>query len=368
MNIEGSGEKHMKKILSVLLFFVLLAGLALPAAAEEFGENAEYVRITVKGYGDIYAELYPQIAPITVENFLKLVNQGFYDGLTFHRIISGFMIQGGDPNGNGTGGSPDKIKGEFSKNGVNNPLLHDRGVLSMARSSDMNSASSQFFIMHSDSPHLDGSYAAFGRVLAGMWIVDKICQSTPVQDNYGSVAKDDQPVIDRIQVCAKEEAAAAKAAEAEIGRSGTVFQDRLSSLSFTVPEGWHMVSDIRGQASFEKDESDLQFIVVRSNQWDPLPTAYKDSYASKGFTREKLDSNAFTKDSLVGMIGGKADDYAQETYSGVSFYTAEQQTKLGLFTYFVGAKNGYVYLFAFAGAKDSGAFSEIGQVMDALSF
>lgn len=358
----------MKKYLFGLLAFVLAIGLALPGAAEEFGGNAEYIRITVKDYGDIYGELYSEIAPVTVDNFIRLVNQGFYDGLTFHHIVSGFMIQGGDPNGNGTGGSPDKIKGEFSRNGVNNPLLHDRGVLSMARSADMNSASSQFFILHSDSPHLDGSYAAFGRVLAGMWIVDKICQSTPVQDNNGSVAKDDQPVIDRIQVCTKEEATAAKAAEAAIGRGGGVFQDRLSSLSFTVPEGWHMVSDIQGQASFEKDESDLQFIVVRSNQWDPLPAVYKANYTSRGITREKLNTSAFTKESLVGMIGGKAEDYTQETHSDISFYTAEQQTRLGLFTYFVGAKNGYVYLFAFAGAKDSGAFSEIGQVMDALSF
>ena len=209
----------MRKILAVMLTLILLMGLAVPGLGEEFGQNAQYVRIAVRGYGDLYAELYPDIAPITVENFLKLAKEGFYDGLTFHRIISGFMIQGGDPLGNGTGGSPEKIKGEFAQNGVSNPLLHDRGVLSMARSQDMNSASSQFFIMHSDSPHLDGSYAAFGRVLAGMWIVDKICQVTPVQDSNGTVAKEDQPVIDTIQPCAKEDAYAAKSAEGAWARA-----------------------------------------------------------------------------------------------------------------------------------------------------
>ena len=357
----------MKKILSVFLTLALVLGLALPVKSEEFGHNAAYIRITVRDYGDIYAELYPDIAPITVENFLKLVNQGFYDGLTFHCIISGFMIQGGDPNGNGTGGSPDKIKGEFSQNGVNNPLLHDRGVLSMARSQDMNSASSQFFIMHSDSPHLDGSYAAFGSVLAGMWVVDKICQETPVQDRNGTVIRDDQPVIESIHVCEKEEASAAKAAEAEIGKGGTKFEDRLSPLSFTVPEGWHRTADIKGQVSFEKEQSDLRFVIVRSNQWAPLPAAYKASYAGSGMTQDKMDTSAFTKQSLVGMVGGKADDYAEETHSGIIFYTAEQQTSLGLYTYFIGAKNGYVYLFAFTGGRDKGAFAEIGNIMDALT-
>ncbi|MDE7105559.1 MAG: peptidylprolyl isomerase, partial [Anaeroplasmataceae bacterium] len=119
--------------------------------------------------------------PITVKNFLKLVESGFYNGLTFHRIIEGFMIQGGDPLGNGTGGSKDKIKGEFAKNGIDNPLLHTRGVISMARSMFPDSASSQFFIMHRDAPHLDGSYAAFGAVTEGIEVVDKIAA---VEVNY----------------------------------------------------------------------------------------------------------------------------------------------------------------------------------------
>ena len=124
--------------------------------------------------GKITLELYPEKAPITVENFLKLVGEGFYNGLTFHRIIPGFMIQGGDPLGNGMGGAEKKIKGEFRSNGVDNDLKHERGVISMARSYDPNSASSQFFIMHKTSPHLDGQYAAFGRVIEGMDVVDEI--------------------------------------------------------------------------------------------------------------------------------------------------------------------------------------------------
>jgi peptidyl-prolyl cis-trans isomerase B (cyclophilin B) len=122
----------------------------------------------------IKLELDETAAPITAANFKKLVSEGFYDGLTFHRIIPGFMIQGGDPAGNGTGGSKKNIKGEFQSNGFKNPIKHTRGVISMARAQDPNSASSQFFIMHADAPHLDGMYAAFGHVTEGMDVVDKI--------------------------------------------------------------------------------------------------------------------------------------------------------------------------------------------------
>ena len=134
------------------------------------------VRITMQDGGVIDLELDAQAAPITVENFLKLVKDGFYDGLTFHRIIPGFMIQGGCPNGTGMGGPGWHIKGEFARNGVPNPIKHTRGVISMARAMDPNSAGSQFFIMHEDAPHLDGGYAAFGHVVAGMDVVDRIAQ------------------------------------------------------------------------------------------------------------------------------------------------------------------------------------------------
>lgn len=141
------------------------------------------VRITMDSGKTIRLELYPEIAPITVENFLDLVNKGFYNGLTFHRIIPGFMIQGGDPSGNGTGGPGYSIKGEFKSNGVNNTVKHVRGVISMARAFDPNSAGSQFFIMHKDAPHLDGEYAAFGKVIEGLEAVDEIASvETGFQD------------------------------------------------------------------------------------------------------------------------------------------------------------------------------------------
>ena len=132
------------------------------------------VTITMDDGGVITLELYPNIAPETVNNFVSLVNKGFYDGLSFHRIIPGLMIQGGDPLGNGTGGPGYSIKGEFKSNGFRNDLRHERGVISMARAMDPNSAGSQFFIMHADAPHLDGSYAAFGKVIDGMGVVDSI--------------------------------------------------------------------------------------------------------------------------------------------------------------------------------------------------
>lgn len=170
------------------------------ASEEEYLEGLHHAEIEVKDYGTIALELDADTAPISVTNFIRLAKDGFYDGLTFHRIIKGFMIQGGDPRGNGTGGSDQTIKGEFSKNGVENDISHERGVISMARSNDPDSASSQFFIVHEDSPSLDGSYAAFGHVTEGIEIVDKICEDIPVQDNNGTVAPDDQPVITSIKV------------------------------------------------------------------------------------------------------------------------------------------------------------------------
>ncbi len=166
----------------------------------EAAAGKHHVEITVKDYGTITAELDGDNAPISTANFLKLAGEGFYDGLTFHRIISGFMIQGGDPLGNGMGGSEDEIKGEFSANGVENPLSHKRGAISMARSQNMDSASSQFFIVHEDSTYLDGQYACFGYVTEGMEVVDAICEAVAVEDNNGTVAKENQPVIESIKV------------------------------------------------------------------------------------------------------------------------------------------------------------------------
>lgn len=162
--------------------------------------SSKTVEIDVKDYGKIKVELDDTYAPITVQNFLNLVNEGFYDGLTYHRIIKDFMIQGGDPQGTGMGGSDKTIKGEFESNGVHNPMSHKRGVISMARSNDPNSASSQFFIMHADSPHLDGQYAAFGNVTSGIEVVDKIAENVKVEDSNGTVAKENQPVINSIKI------------------------------------------------------------------------------------------------------------------------------------------------------------------------
>lgn len=159
-----------------------------------------HVEIEVEDYGTIALELDADTAPISVTNFIDLAEDGFYDGLTFHRIIDGFMIQGGDPLGNGTGGSDNTIKGEFSSNGVENSISHVRGVISMARSNDPDSASSQFFIVHEDSTFLDGQYAAFGYVTDGIEIVDQICENTPVQDDNGTVEAEDQPSITSIKV------------------------------------------------------------------------------------------------------------------------------------------------------------------------
>ena len=165
-----------------------------------YSTGKHHAEIVVKNYGTIVLELDADVAPITVENFANLVNEGFYNGLTFHRIISGFMIQGGDPLGNGTGGSSKTIKGEFASNGVKNSISHVRGTISMARSSMPNSASSQFFIVHQDSTFLDGKYAAFGTVTSGMEVVDKICADTAVEDDNGTVAKNNQPVIEKITI------------------------------------------------------------------------------------------------------------------------------------------------------------------------
>ena len=167
---------------------------------EELLTGLHHVTIDVQDYGTISLELDADTAPISVTNFINLANEGFYDGLTFHRIISGFMIQGGDPNGNGTGGSEKTIKGEFSANGVENDISPVRGVISMARANDPDSGSSQFFIVHEDSTFLDGQYAAFGHVTDGMDVVDAICEAVPVQDNNGTVAAADQPVITAVTV------------------------------------------------------------------------------------------------------------------------------------------------------------------------
>ena len=194
----------MKKIGLLLIIVLLITGcnnhFVRKNQKEDYLTGKINVLITVKDYGNIKLELDADNSPITVTNFINLVNKKFYDGLTFHRIIKGFMIQGGDPNHNGTGGSDKTIKGEFSENGITNNISHKRGVISMARSNDMNSASSQFFIVHEDSTFLDGKYAAFGKVLEGMDVVDKIAENVKTTDDNGTVEFENQPVIESIRV------------------------------------------------------------------------------------------------------------------------------------------------------------------------
>ena len=192
----------MKRILCALLCLCLLTlglsacgGKTAPAGGD-YSSGLHHAEIKVKDYGTVAVELDADTAPITVANFCALANDGFYDGLTFHRIISGFMIQGGAPKE----GEKPSIKGEFALNGVENDIAHVRGVISMARATPYDSASTQFFIVHQDSPHLDGQYAAFGHVTSGMEVVDAICADTPVIDNNGTVLPADQPVIESVRI------------------------------------------------------------------------------------------------------------------------------------------------------------------------
>lgn len=203
--------KRMKAVALILALalVVMLAGCGAQPGEESGQEQQQeqllsgkhHVEINVQDYGTIAVELDADAAPVTVTNFVNLAKNGFYDGLTFHRVASGFVLQGGDPNGDGTGGSGEPITGEFAENGWDNPISHVRGTISMARAADYDSASSQFFIVLQDAAYLDGKYAAFGTVTDGMEIVDQICEHTPVADmETGLVDAADQPVITSITV------------------------------------------------------------------------------------------------------------------------------------------------------------------------
>ncbi len=191
-----------KRVLFLVIAFVMIFSMCACGNKEDKMSGTVKAEITVKDKGVIKLELDADEAPITVENFVNLVKDGFYDGLTFHRVVNNFMIQGGDPEGDGTGGSDKTIKGEFSANGVKNNISHERGVISMARNSiSMDSASSQFFIVQADSKFLDGQYAAFGHVTDGMDIVDDIAKNTPIEDKEsGYVNVKNQPIIESIKI------------------------------------------------------------------------------------------------------------------------------------------------------------------------
>ena len=211
-------KKHIRKILVALMTLSLIMLVGCGGGSSEEAETADtsqpeaaelisadpigihHAEIEIKDYGTVSVELDVDTAPITVQNFMDLANAGFYDRLTFHRIIDGFMIQGGDPNGDGTGGSGQDIVGEFEANGYANSIAHTKGVISMARAQDPDSASSQFFIMVEDSPYLDGMYAAFGHVTEGQDIVDKIAADAKPLDDNGTIAPEDQPVITSVKI------------------------------------------------------------------------------------------------------------------------------------------------------------------------
>ena len=217
-------KRNIKKFICLVLALSMLAGLSgcgmvfTSASANNSGSTGSgsapgtytppaldasltyFADIDIEGYGMITVQLDQTAAPVTCANFVELAESGFYDGLTFHRIMAGFMMQGGDPKGNGTGGSENKIVGEFKANGIENPLSHLRGIISMARATPPNSASSQFFICHADSEFLDGNYAAFGYVTEGIEVVDAVCEAAQPTDRNGSIAPDVQPVITSVVI------------------------------------------------------------------------------------------------------------------------------------------------------------------------
>lgn len=199
----------MKKIILTALLLIIttfITGCSISKLFVKENQQEEYLtgkinaQIVVKNYGTIKLELDADTAPITVTNFVNLAKEGFYDNLTFHRIIANFMIQGGDPNHNGTGGSTKTITGEFQSNGIKNEISHTRGVISMARSSDYNSASSQFFIVHQDSTFLDGDYAAFGHVTEGLEIIDQIVENINPTEEDVEISYENQPIIETITI------------------------------------------------------------------------------------------------------------------------------------------------------------------------
>lgn len=189
-------KKSILVVIAILLFIIICGYLTgkNDSATDEYLSGKYNIEIKIKDYGTIDATLDADVAPITVTNFVDLVKSGYYTGLKFHRIIDGFMMQGG------AGNSRNTIKGEFSSNGITNNISHVRGTISMARSSDPDSASTQFFIVQNDSTYLDGNYAAFGTVTNGMNVVDKVCKNVDVEDNNGTVALENQPVIEYIKV------------------------------------------------------------------------------------------------------------------------------------------------------------------------
>ncbi len=200
MNNQKQNKQTLGYLAIIIGGFCVMALCLWVILSSLMGPKEIYADIKIQNYGTITVKLEPDHAPITVDNFVKLAESGFYDGLTFHRIMEGFMMQGGDPKGNGSGNSGQNIKGEFIANGVNNELSHTAGAISMARSNSYNSASCQFFIMHKTNTQLDGQYAVFGYVVEGMDVVNAVCEAAKPTDNNGTISKDQQPIITSITI------------------------------------------------------------------------------------------------------------------------------------------------------------------------
>ena len=235
------------------------------------------------------------------------------------------MIQGGDPLGNGTGGSDQTIKGEFSANGVNNPLAHSRGVLSMARSSDMNSASSQFFIMHADASHLDGNYASFGKVLAGMNVVDALCRDTAVSDSNGTVLQPDQPVMREVTRATRAEAEKAAFLESENGQNG-LYGDDILDFSFLVPDGWSLQPSTGDALIFTYEQNNAVIQVVVQDLWRHFGAEFRTSMEQKGMTRDHLNTAYFGERLTQSISGTDGISFTKAEFGGAIFFVGEKSS------------------------------------------
>lgn len=258
---------------------------------ENYLSGLHYAVIEMADYGSIYLELNADVAPATVTNFVNLANDGFYNGLTFHRIIVGFMMQGGDPAGDGTGSSEFTIPGEFVLNKHKNSISHVRGTISMARTSDYDSASSQFFIMQEDNTDLDGYYAAFGRVISGMDIVDAICIVTDVEDSNGTVLKENQPVIESIKII--DAADAVYDTEVELPIVEEERPEATAVLSFTMVSP-SSVEDLTFTDTWEVTADGKTFLL--SSSTDLLSLGLYSADISKGLEYGDDDLLAITND------------------------------------------------------------------------
>ncbi len=342
---------------ALILSLILVLLMSWPCMAENTAEEAPVVVLHLEDLGDIYLEVYPSVAPVTAENFLKLVDSGFYDGLTFHRIISGFMMQGGDPAGNGTGGSSNRIRGEFSSNGFDNQLKHERGVVSMARSNDPDSASCQFFIMHENKSHLDGNYAAFGRVIAGMNVVDAVCMNAHVTDSNGTVPAEDQPRILSAERAKRSEAEDAAEKEAANGALGAGFFDLATGLSFPMPEGWYLQSGYSGVYIFS-NETDTVMLSSR-NYWQPLGKSVQAQYAQAGFDRASMNTEVFSRAGFASSVGLTEENLTELEVNGMLWLAATAEGSEGPVHYRMGAQNGAVMFLAADSSAGVQAIEEI---------